>query len=197
MKKFYFKILLLFIIFLLGCGSSRKLTDNPQPLGIIPFSNSKLTAEAEVLNNNLFELLRNSGSFYLNILDSTAKYYTLKQLQSISDSSLKWILTGKFEIESIGQEKGKIPFLILKPSASITVQLTYRLYNGEKKGWEAIDRLTVKKAKGGSYQLFEYDEMDPSLALNATERQNLRISAYQELTELLIKRIESKMDIKK
>jgi hypothetical protein len=195
MNVFYFKIFLLCTLFIWGCGSSRKLTDNPQPLGIIPFLNSKLTPEAEELNENLFEFLRNSGSFYLNILDTTENYYTLNQLQSLSDSSLKWILTGKFEFESSGQEKGKIPFLLFKPNATFTVQLTYRLYNREKKGWEDIDRLTVRKTKGGSYQLLEYDEMDPSLALNATERQNLRISAYQELSELLVKRIESKMNI--
>lgn len=197
MQKFWLKISFLSILLLWGCGSGRKLTDNPQPLGIVPFTASNLTAEAADLNRRLLKDLRNSGSFYLTVLDSAPEFYDLTRMQSASDSSLKWILTGNFELESISREKGKIPLLIYKPCTAITVKLLYRLYSTEKKGWDDIGEVIAKKKKGGDYQLIEFDKTDPSLAPTAGERQLMREAAYEELSAQLIKRIEARMKIKK
>lgn len=197
MKKFWFNVCFLLFLVLWSCGSSRKLTENPEYLGIIPFSNSNLNTKAEELNTHLFTALKNSGSFYLNVLDSSANFYSLSEIKSYSDTSLGWILTGKFDYESIAQDKGKIPVLIYKPNITFTVKLTYRLYNREKNGWVDIGELVAKKKKGGRYQLLEFDQTDPSLMLSAIERQKLRTETYAEISEMLIKKIESKMNIKK
>jgi hypothetical protein len=130
-------------------------------------------------------------------LDSSANFYSLSEIKSYSDTSLLWILTGKFDYELIEMDKGKIPVLIYKPNTTFSVKLTYRLYNREKNGWVDIGELVAKKKKGGRYQLLEFDRSDPSLMLSAIERQKMRNEAYAELSEMLIKKIETKMNIKK
>jgi len=173
------------------------LAQNPQPLGFIPFASSHLAPEPEEPNKHLIQALHNSGSFHLIMLDTLPGFYTLQQMHSLADTTIPWILTGSFELESQKQTKGKIPLLIYKPQTVFTIQLVYRLYNTKEKKWEDIGKIKTEKRKGGNYQFLEYDKDDPSLILSAKERQELRIAAYQDISQKLIKRLESKIKIKK
>ena len=197
MKKFWTKFILIILIMILGCGSGRKLPQNPQPLGFIPFSKSNMVGSVDELNYNLLTALKNSGSFYIQPLDTLPGLWDLPQMRTIQDSLIQYIITGQFECESQGQEKGrKIPFLLNTPKATITVELVYRLYSIEKEGWVDIGEVVVKNKMSGDIQVLEYDEAHPSLTLDAKERQILRKEAYRKAGGELVKRIEKIMNIK-
>ncbi len=198
MRKRWIKILMIILfVFAAGCGSGRKLAKNPQPLGFVPFSGQNMAGDPEELNHQLEIALRNSGSFYLQVLDSVPSQWDLPAMQAQKDSSVRWIVTGQFEYENISTSKGKnLPFLLYKPNTSLSVRISYRLYSSEKKGWQNIGEIDAGKKKGGDYQVLGYDEADPSLALDAKERQLLHKAAYEEAAQILIGRIEKQMKIK-
>lgn len=190
-------LIFLIICLLIGCGSSRKLATNPQRLGIVPFSTARMAGEPDSLNKLLLEYIEDSGSFYLNILDTIAGYWNLETMKAARDSTSQWILTGKIISEIQSQEKGKkVPFLFYTPNSTYSIRLKYRLYNREKESWADIGEINVKKKQSGDIQFLEYDEADPSLALDAGERQRLRRQAYQQAVRHLIQKLESQINIK-
>ncbi|MEJ2636527.1 MAG: hypothetical protein P8184_14695 [Calditrichia bacterium] len=191
-------IFLIVIILMMGCGSTKKLTGNPQPLGYIPFSAGSMTGNPEELDRQLLDDLQNSGSFYLHRMDSVPALWDLPQMRSEKDSLVQWIVTGRYISENIERKKGSlIPFVIYRPRTELSVRMEYRIYNSSKKGWEDIGEILARKSVRGTTQVMMYDESDPSLALDARERQILRREVYQLANNELIQKIESLIKIKR
>ncbi len=191
-------ILLIVIILMMGCGSAKKLAGNPQPLGYIPFSSGSMTGNPEELNRQLLDDLQNSGSFYLHRMDSMPALWDLPQMRSEEDSLIQWVVTGRYISENIERKKGSlIPFIIYRPGTELSVRLEYRIYNSSKKGWEDIGEILARKLVRGTTQVMMYDESDPSLALDARERQILRREVYQLANNELIQKIETLLKIKR
>ncbi|OPX33808.1 hypothetical protein B1H10_05020 [candidate division KSB1 bacterium 4484_188] len=191
------KYLLVLLLLILGCGGGRKLAKNPQPIGFVPFTSANVAGAPEDINSQLVRAIQSSGILILHPVDSIPGFWNLAQMQVVKDSAAQWVVTGRVDYENQAPEKGsKIPFLLNKPGSAISVKITYRLYNREKGGWADIGEIVVKKKKPGDYQLLEYNPADPSLSLNARERQLLRDAVYQEAANKLLKQIAKKMKIK-
>ncbi|GAB4373607.1 MAG: hypothetical protein Kow0042_17600 [Calditrichia bacterium] len=192
-----FNILIGISLLFWGCGGGLKLSENPQPLGFVPFSGSDLTTSADELNQHLLTALHNSGNFLIHPLDTISGFWDLSQMQAEEREDIQWILTGKFEYEMQTTKKGsRIPYLVFAPKKGYTVKIIYRLYNTQKKNWQAIGEIHADRFKGGDYQVLNYQESDPSLFLSAKERQVMRGEVLEAAAQKLAKQIVSQMNKK-
>jgi len=197
MKRFWISSLVILILFFANCGSGRKLVKNPQPLGFVPFACSNMAGPADELNQRLEITFRNSGSFFLHVLDTMPNIWDLSRMKSVHDSLLQWILTGEFVYEDVFTDKGlNVPFVAYRPATVLRVKLVYRLYNREKDAWQEMGEIEVRRKFAGKIQIIDYDSADPSLIMDSKQRQILRQQAYLELAEQLIKKLQKKMKIK-
>ncbi len=196
MRKYWIKYLLIFGgLLIISCGSGRKLAQNPQVLGYVPFAGEKMAGPVEEVNNTLRSGLEGSGSFIIRSLDSVAAVWDLPKMQEVRDSA-QWILTGELVNERLGPRKGrKIPFLLYTPGTAFSVTVRYRLYSREKSGWQDIAEVTAEKKVSGDLQFVDYDASDPSLILDAKERQLLREKTYERLARKLTEILEKQMNI--
>ncbi len=196
--KLYKTICLFLSLWILGCGSGYKLAKNPQPLGFVPFANRNMAGPTEDLNKQMELALRSSGSFFVHKLDTMPDVWDLQEMKAVDDALVQWIVTGEFVYESIDENKGKkIPFVVYTPNVIMSAKLRYRLFSKEKDGWQDINEISAEQKKGGDLQFIEYDASDPSLALDAKDRQLMRQRTYQKLANKLIERIEKQLKIKK
>lgn len=191
------KYWLMLLLLVLGCGGGRKLAKNPQPIGFVPFVCADVSGAPEDANRQFVRAIQSSGTLILYPLDSIPGFWNLAQMRTVKDSAAQWVVTGRVDYENQAPEKGsKIPFLLHKPGSAISLKMTYRLFNREKDGWADIGEIVVKKKKPGDYQWLEYNPADPSLSLNARERQLLRDAVYQEAADKMVKQIAKIMKIK-
>ncbi len=204
----------LLAMLLTACGGHRLPAKDPVSLGIVPFASDKMTRIPDELNQRLFRSLHQSGRFriipvqensQLLILDEMANF-DMPQIQTTADSSEadstagadissnnlpRWILTGVFLREVERTAKGSVvPFMLYAPSRKIVAELEFRLYDTQEKRWVDIRRVLTQKKRRGNLQVIDYDPSDPSLAVMATERQEMRSALYDDLFTQLINSVE-------
>jgi len=197
--KFVFTCLfILSLAVMAGCGGGRKLAKSPKTLAFVPFAAGNITAGAQELNEKLINGLEHSGSFRLQFLQKKPALLSLSDLEARTDTSSAFVLTGKFlrEIERVRPGK-RIPGLAYLPKIEIEVSAEVRLYNSQEGRWVYLDNITAVADRRGDAQVLEYDAEDPSLAINARERQVLRETAYSKLFEKIVKVLEKAMEIEK
>jgi len=199
MRRKFINILSVLLLGLLGgCGSSTvKIAKNPQPLGVVPFVTDNVAGNAQELNRDLREALEGSGRFVVVPMDTVPGVWDEQRIKALPSGDVKWILTGKFELEAQTTGRGTyFPFIMFKPYVAIRVQAQYRLYNREKNNWAEIGRVDATAKRVNDLQFFEVDPSDPDLQLDARDRQLLREKAYRELFARLVEKVSSKMKIK-
>lgn len=197
MKRFWISLLIFGVLLFASCGSGRKLVKNPQPLGFVPFACGNMAGPADELNRQLETTFRNSGSFFLQVLDTVPGTWELPRMKSVQSSELQWILTGEIVYEDVYTEKGlNLPLVAYRSASGVRVKLTYRLYSRENDAWQDMGEIEVKKKFAGKLQVMDYDPADPTLIMDSKQRQILRQQAYRELAEQLIRKLRKKMKIK-
>ncbi len=199
MRSVFFNFLgIIMIIVLLGCGSSAvKIAKEPQPLGVVPFTSDNVAGNLSELNQRLFVALEGSGRFRIIPLDTVPGLWNEQQMSGVKDSTLKWILTGKFELENQKTGRGTyFPFIVFKPYVAIQVKAQYRLFNREKNNWAEIRMVEATAKRVNDLQFFEVDPNDPDLQMDAKDREILRQKAYQEVFRKMAQSVSSKMKIK-
>lgn len=197
LKKGYGLLPLIASLFLY-CGGSKKLAQEPQLIGIVPFVAENMSGDPALLNRQLIHALDRSGSFRLVFIQEKPELKDLIEMQTLADTSLRWILSGDFTKSISLEKKGKhIPGLLYQPKVQYLVSAEVRLYDGSEKRWKILQEFEASAAEKGDLQALEFDANDPSLALSAKQRELLRERAYQNLFEKIIKEMEKKMEIKK
>ncbi len=185
-------------ILLLHCGGGRKLATQPQPIGFYPFLSENLSPEPTLLNEQLQRALVISGSFTVVPMASHPALASLSTLQQISDTSLTYILTGRFLKEEQVVSGGKhIPLVAYLPRTEIKVKAEILLYNREKKGWQLIREVEGIASKKGQIQVAGMDATAPDLQLSAPDYARLQQQAYQNLFFNIIQILEKAMEIPK
>ncbi|RMD93080.1 MAG: hypothetical protein D6813_04735, partial [Calditrichaeota bacterium] len=137
----YGSLILIIGIFLMvtSCGGGRKIATETRPLGFIPFISENLSPDPEVLNQQLQRTLVTSGSFNVIPLSQTPKLADLATLQQMEDTSLTFILTGRFLKEEQQTTAGKhIPLVAYLPRNEVRVKAEILLFSREKNGWQTI-----------------------------------------------------------
>ncbi|NOX38041.1 MAG: hypothetical protein GXO78_10935 [Calditrichaeota bacterium] len=194
------KLALVTILFWIwGCGGSRPLAENRTPLGLVPFVAGKTVPAVPDLNRELVQALVSSGSFDVVVLDQRARLLDATQLSQLStNQTVKFILTGKFleEVELVGKGKN-IPLVAYLPRKQIKVNLEFRLFDVEKKGWKAIRQVSAVAGMQAGVQVTAFDPSDPALAITAKERVVLREQAYARLFQKFVRLLEEEMEIKR
>ncbi len=180
------------------CGGGRKLATETRPLGFYPFLSENLSPEPELLNEQLQRALITSGSFTLVPLASRPTLADIPMLQQITDTSLTYILTGRFLREEQVTTGGKhIPMVAYLPRTEVKVKAEILLYNREKGGWQLIREVEGIASKKGSMQVAGMDRDAPDLQLSAPEYARLQQQAYQNLFFNIIEILEKAMEIPK
>ncbi len=190
--------LVMILLWIWGCGGSRPLAESRTPLGFVPFVAGKLIPAAPDLNRELIQALVSSGSFDVVVLDQKARLLDASQLSQLStNQTVKFIITGKFleEVELVGKGKN-IPMVAYLPRKQIKVNLEFRLFDVEKKGWKAIRQVSAIAGMQAGVQVTAFDPSDPALAITAKERVMLREQAYARLFQKFVRLLEKEMEIK-
>ena len=199
MRQLIFITLFMFFLSLwIQCGGSRKLATEAHPLGFFPFLSENLSPEAKTLNAQLERALITSGSFTLIPLAQHPTLADLPTLQQIADTSINYILTGRFLTEKQITTGGKhIPLVAYFPRTEVIVKAEILLFNREKGGWQLIREVEGKASKKGNLQVAGMDENAPDLQLSAPEYARLQQQAYQNLFFNIIEILEKSMEISK
>ncbi len=193
-----------FLLFLLGllmvtsCGGGRKIASETRPLGFIPFISENLSPDAAILNQQLQRTLVTSGSFDLILLSQTPGIADLKTLRQFKDTTISFILTGRFLKEEQQTTGGKhIPLVAYLPRNQVKVKAEILLYSREKNGWQTIREVEGVAAKKGPAQFTALDKTDPDLQISAPEYARLQQEAYNKLFYNIIKILEKEMGVPK
>ncbi len=187
-----------FLLFIINCGGGRKIASEARPLGFIPFPSENLSPDPAYLNEQLIKALTTSGSFRVILLQNTPSLADLNTLQHVSDSSITFILTGRFLQESEETSAGKhVPLLLYLPKQEVKVRAEILLYNKEKKGWQTIQEVEGTATKKGGIQVGGMDKEHPDLQIAAPEYVRLQQTAYHHLFYNIVNILEKEMEIKK
>ncbi len=174
------------------------MASNPKTLTVVPFDVSNISPGAAELNNRLIHALEHSGSFRIRTLLTQPRTLSLTELDSLTTGDSPFILTGRFLREVERASAGKhIPGVAYLPRVEIEVAAEVRLYKSDEKKWVYLDNLKAVAARRAAPQAMEFDAADPSLALDAPDREILRDIAYEKLFGKMVKVLEKAMEIKK
>ena len=198
-QRFLFvTVLFILIATFLHCGGSRKIATEVQPLGFVPFLSENLSPDPAYLNQQLQRTLITSGSFNVIPLSSQPMVADLNTLHQLGDSSVQFILTGRFLTETQQTTAGKhIPAVAYLPKNEVTVKAEILLYNRKERKWQTIREVKGVAAKKGGVQFTGLDKNHPDLQISAPEYARLQQQAYQHLFFNIIKILEKEMEIKK